>query len=268
MDLIVSFSTGKDSTAVLLDALDKYPKEKVIPVFCDTKWEADEVYYYLEYIEYKLGVEVVRIESEGMIELAKRKKMMPNRVMRFCTENLKIRPFQRWLKENYVDKEKSFLVLQGVRREESKSRANTPVYKIEKSIISPKFPIINLYPIVDWTKDEVFDFIKAHNIEPNPLYKQGAQRVGCMPCVFASTWELTHLKPKYKKRVRELEKEMSKMLGKPVKFFAENMDRHLRQDPLLPIEIEFKKCPKCGGIIYIDDFCASCFKKQKRSENV
>ena len=102
MKYIVSISGGKDSTASLLYLLDIAKKEDVIPVFCDTKWEADETYEYLNYLENKLDIDIVRIETEGMIELARRKKFVPNRHIKTCTENLKIRPFEKWLLNNYI----------------------------------------------------------------------------------------------------------------------------------------------------------------------
>ena len=51
MKYIVSVSGGKDSTATLLKVLEFAPKEDIIVVFCDTKWEADETYEYLNYLE-------------------------------------------------------------------------------------------------------------------------------------------------------------------------------------------------------------------------
>lgn len=49
--IIVSISSGKDSTLCLKLAIDKVGKENVIVVFQDTGWEAGEVYEYLQYLE-------------------------------------------------------------------------------------------------------------------------------------------------------------------------------------------------------------------------
>ena len=263
MKYIVSVSGGKDSTAVLLDALDRIPKEDIIPVFMDTKWEPEEVYYYLSYLEWKLDINIVRLESEGMEALSLRKKMMPNRVMRFCTENLKIRPFHRWLKENFVDKNIEYCVLQGIRREESANRKDTPIYDLKISAISPKFHILSIYPICDWTKDEVFKFIEEKGIRKNPLYDKGYTRVGCMPCIFASKWELLNMEEKYVKRLRDLEEKMSKLLNKPVNFFPDSMDRHVRQELLFRPEIEYYTCEKCGATKFFEEFCANCWEEAK-----
>lgn len=43
-------------------------------------------------------------------------------------------------------------------------------------------------PIIDWTDDEVFDFIRG---EQNPLYDQGFKRVGCFPCLASGdAWKI------------------------------------------------------------------------------
>lgn len=40
-------------------------------------------------------------------------------------------------------------------------------------------------PIIDWTDDEVWDYIHAENIYTNPLYQCGFSRVGCIGCPIA-----------------------------------------------------------------------------------
>ena len=42
-----------------------------------------------------------------------------------------------------------------------------------------------LNPIVDWTDDEVWDFLRYYGCESNPLYKNGYTRVGCIGCPMA-----------------------------------------------------------------------------------
>jgi phosphoadenosine phosphosulfate reductase len=39
-----------------------------------------------------------------------------------------------------------------------------------------------LNPIIDWTEDDVWAFIKARNLPYNPLYDCGYKRVGCVEC--------------------------------------------------------------------------------------
>lgn len=43
----------------------------------------------------------------------------------------------------------------------------------------------SLNPIVDWTDEEVWKFLKYYGVDVNPLYEQGACRVGCIGCPLA-----------------------------------------------------------------------------------
>ena len=228
MKYLVSLSGGKDSTACLLWALETLPKEDIIPYYIDTKWEHDAVYEYLDYLEEKLDIEIIRLESEGIEALSKRKKMMPNRVMRFCTENLKVKPAVEFYK-TFQDKGIDFINIVGVRREESSSRANTESFTISEQGIKTLFPIAYL------DTQRVFDYHKEHKIDVNPLYKKGFQRVGCYPCIYARKHELMLMEDKYVQRLRNLEKDMKEIVGKAwfdesgATFFPPEKDKHLRK---------------------------------------
>jgi len=241
MKFIVSVSGGKDSTACLLYMLERVPKEDIVAAFCDTKWEADETYEYLNYLEKELDIEIVRIESEGMFALCERKKFVVNRHMRSCTMELKIKPFQKWIKENFVDKEE-FIVIEGIRREESKARKDTEVFEIKQSILAgEKFLIPTMYPISYWNIQKVFSYIESKGIKVNPLYSKGFRRVGCMPCVNANKYELLYMPKKYKERLKALEKAISEKIGKKAFMFNPNTrDKFLREKLLFETEELFE----------------------------
>ncbi len=45
--------------------------------------------------------------------------------------------------------------------------------------------LIKLNPLIDWTEEEVKEFIKAHGIPYNPLHDKGFPSIGCQPCTRA-----------------------------------------------------------------------------------
>ena len=236
MKYIVSISGGKDSTATLLFMLERVKKEDLIVTFIDTKWEADETYKYIDYLEEKLDIKIVKIESEGMLNLCLRYGFMPNRIMRFCTKELKIKPFNKWLYENFVSKNIDFILVEGIRREESKARADTEIFEIKKQTYNRKsFYVKTLYPIAYWNKERVFKYIKDKEIKINPLYEMGFNRVGCMPCIYDRK-SLIYMKEKYKKRLRGLEKAVSEKIGKEAKFFAPDVEKYLNSKSLFTFE--------------------------------
>ncbi len=68
----------------------------------------------------------------------------------------------------------------GLRREQSVTRHN--MQRIEWDEANG---IIKLNPLIDWTEDEVWRFIKAHGIPYNPLHDKGYPSIGCQPCTRA-----------------------------------------------------------------------------------
>lgn len=67
MKNIVSFSGGKDSTAMLLMMLEKGIKIDEI-IFCDTGKEFDELYAHVDKIESYIGRKITRLKSEHSYE--------------------------------------------------------------------------------------------------------------------------------------------------------------------------------------------------------
>lgn len=42
-------------------------------------------------------------------------------------------------------------------------------------------------PIVDWTEQDVWDFLRHYGCESNPLYQCGLKRIGCVGCPMAGS---------------------------------------------------------------------------------
>ena len=70
---VVSVSGGKDSTATLLIALERFGRERVMPIFCDTGNEHAAVYDYLTYLECALGVRIERLRADFSGEFARKR---------------------------------------------------------------------------------------------------------------------------------------------------------------------------------------------------
>lgn len=67
-----------------------------------------------------------------------------------------------------------------------------------------------LRPIFDWTAQQVIDYILYNDQQPNPLYRRGASRVGCFPCIMSRKGEIKVLSKDVDmtKRLIQLEKEV------------------------------------------------------------
>jgi thioredoxin-dependent adenylylsulfate APS reductase len=66
----------------------------------------------------------------------------------------------------------------GLRRDQTLTRTDTPKLQLDHT----HGGIIKLNPIADWNREQVMDYVRAHNVPTNRLHGQGYPSVGCEPC--------------------------------------------------------------------------------------
>jgi 3'-phosphoadenosine 5'-phosphosulfate sulfotransferase (PAPS reductase)/FAD synthetase len=197
--LIASLSGGKDSTAMALWLKRKGIKFKAI--FLDTGWEAPETIAYLGELAEKLGQRIVKLRGPHTFEsLVVRKGAFPHRKMRFCTQELKVKPFLEWVHKTHGATEIVNAV--GIRAEESTRRAQLSCIEPMAETLGS---IIVWRPLLRWTEQDVIDEHTRAGFPPNPLYLQGHRRVGCWPCIAGSKASLRNLPEHRIKRIEALE---------------------------------------------------------------
>lgn len=141
------------------------------------------------------------------LDLCMLKGRFPGAKSRFCTDRLKIEPMHQ-LKQPLLDEGVSIVEWLGERAEESPSRAA----KSRFSRIRHGGASQILYrPIHDWLVADVFEIIARRGIKPNPLYEEGAERVGCWPCMMCGKAEIRMLDPAAIDRLREWERLVSRV---------------------------------------------------------
>lgn len=130
---ILSLSGGKDSTALAIYMRDRV--ENMEYVFCDTDKELPETYEYLEKLEAYLNRSITRLKNDGKgfdDLLEARNGFLPSPNMRWCTEYLKIKPFEKHIGDDVV------LSYIGIRADENRqgyisSKGNiTPIYPFKE----------------------------------------------------------------------------------------------------------------------------------------
>lgn len=120
MEILVSFSGGKDSQAALIKSVERYGNDNITAVFCDTGWEHPETYMHIRYVCELLCVKLVELKSKfDFLSLAKYKKRFPSTKARFCTEELKVKPMIDYI----LSLNDNCIIIQGIRSSESISRA-------------------------------------------------------------------------------------------------------------------------------------------------
>ena len=68
----------------------------------------------------------------------------------------------------------------GLRRDQSAGRAATPIVSQDR-----RNGLIKIAPFANWTADQVWRYICAHDLPSNPLHEHGYPSIGCWTCTRA-----------------------------------------------------------------------------------
>ncbi len=217
----LAFSGGKDS--VVVKALADMAGVKYDAHYSHTSVDPPELIQYIKDVHPDVLIDYPRYKDGTRItmwNLIPKKKMPPTRIVRYCCAELK---------ESGGD---GRFTITGARWDESAKRKNNQgivtVYKAGKEFdgnsdfqknISGGVVLTNdnsesrqlidtcyqrkktvLNPIIDWTTEEVWEFIRKHDIPYCKLYDDGYKRLGCIGCPMSNkNAEELERHPKYKK---------------------------------------------------------------------
>ncbi len=193
--LWVCFSGGKDS--VCLYGVVKKAAEKVgIPLL-----DFAELHYNVTGVDPPELVQFIKAEfpfvhrdlyKESMWQLIERKKMPPTRLARYCCAELKEKGGEgrfcatgvRWAESTQRKSRGEFENI-GKTKAEGKIlfNDNDEDRRQLEHCIPKRMYMVN--PIIDFTDDDVWQFIREENLPYCNLYDQGYERLGCIGCPMA-----------------------------------------------------------------------------------
>lgn len=176
-DAALSSSLGAEDQ-VLTDMILKTNKDANIFTL-DTGRLHPETYDVMDATNLKYGVklnvffpEVVQVEELYQIQgVNGHFESIENR--KRCCNIRKIEPLKRALKPLKI-------WITGLRASQSVTRTDTPIVEWDEN-----FNVIKVNPLINWSEEEVWNYIKANNVPYNKLHDQGFPSIGCAPCTRA-----------------------------------------------------------------------------------
>ncbi|MCK9599839.1 MAG: phosphoadenosine phosphosulfate reductase family protein [Sphaerochaeta sp.] len=190
INVMVSFSGGKDSTVVSDLVTRAFGTPKVLHMFGDTTLEFPLTYEYIQKFRDThpyTPLRAIRNNDQKFHEVCK-DIGPPARMMRWCCSMFKTGPITRKINQICSDTSSvslgnasRILTFYGIRKNESVSRSkyeridgSNEVVKIQKQVVGS--------PIFFWKDIDIWLYILANQILFNDAYRLGYDRVGCWCC--------------------------------------------------------------------------------------
>jgi 3'-phosphoadenosine 5'-phosphosulfate sulfotransferase (PAPS reductase)/FAD synthetase len=192
---VLGISGGKDSAALAIYMRDRVPEMQYF--FCDTGEELPETYDYLALLEAFLGKPIKRLNPDRPFShyLAiyspqddangEQINYLPSQRMRWCTAQLKLKPFERWIDTAFPGKRvRSYIAI--------RADENRDGYISHRSNIEAVYP----FKEAGYGKEDVFRVLEESGVGV-PKYYEWRTRSGCYFCFFQRKAEWVGLKERH-----------------------------------------------------------------------
>jgi hypothetical protein len=210
---IARCSYGNDSIA-MLQLMREHSLKNVGVAYSNTGWATDEwkarVARGEEWVR-SLGWEPIHLGSKGFeagVLGHSQDGMFPTRLRKWCTKELKIRPFLAWVKD--ADPDKRAIICVGVRRAESTARIDAPAFMPEQDNGRHVW-----HPLVEFSDADRDALILRTPFEILPHRSDE-----CAICINANRADLRRASEEHIARVEALEASVGRPMFNPSKFMG------------------------------------------------
>lgn len=220
----VNYSGGKDSEVILHLAIEAGVPFTAVNAHTtadapETVYHIRKVFTELKEMGYACEIKYPKYKGEptSMWKLIPIKKSLPTRLMRYCCAILKEpsgknrvnilgvradepskrstyevwsnyspgmhKEYQRKWSQDHA--EEVFATAKQISEESGKDLRERDVWDCQMVTLAKKQKKLTCNAILEWTDEDVWDYIHEREIEYNPLYDEGWSRVGCIGCPVA-----------------------------------------------------------------------------------
>ncbi len=198
---VLGLSGGRDSAALAVFMRQNHPDLDIEYFFTDTGKELPEVYEFLVMLEGFLGKSIVRLNPDRDFDfwLKQYNDFLPSAQTRWCTRQLKLRPFEQWIKLS-LDAGSTIYSYVAIRSDEQYREGYSS--KHENLIVRLPFKDAGI------DKSGVLEILDGVGLGL-PAYYEWRTRSGCTFCFFQQKIEWVRLKerhPEYFEEAKRYEK--------------------------------------------------------------
>ena len=198
---VLGLSGGRDSAALAVYMRQSHPELDVEYFFTDTGKELPEVYEFLVKLEGFLGQPITRLNPDRDFDfwLKQYNNFLPSAQTRWCTRQLKLRPFEQWIRPD-LDAGSTVYSYVAIRGDE----------EYREGYASKHESLLVCLPLKDAGIDKagVLDILESAGLGL-PTYYEWRTRSGCTFCFFQQKIEWVRLlerHPDYFEEAKSYEK--------------------------------------------------------------
>ena len=192
---VLGLSGGRDSAALAVYMRQHHPELEIEYFFTDTGKELPEVYEYLGRLEGFLGQPILRLNPDRDFDfwLKQYNDFLPSPQSRWCTRQLKLRPFEQWLRPKLENGETIYSYV-AIRSDEEYREGYAS--KNERLIVRLPFKEVGI------DKAGVLEILDSAGLGL-PTYYSWRTRSGCTFCFFQQKIEWVRLKEQHPEAFEE-----------------------------------------------------------------
>lgn len=192
---VLGISGGKDSAALAVFVRQNYPELDVEYFFTDTGKELPEVYEFLGRLEGFLGKPIARLNPRRDFDfwLREYKHFLPSAQTRWCTRQLKLAPFEQWVRPMLAAGH-TVTTYVAIRADEEYREGYTSKHENLKVRLPFREAGID--------KKAVMDILESSGVGV-PKYYDWRSRSGCTFCFFQQKIEWVRLKERHPEAFEE-----------------------------------------------------------------
>jgi len=244
MKHIVSFSGGKDSTAMLLMMVEQnIPIDEVV-YYSMGSWEWDGMVEHIEKVKSRLpkNIKFTQLGNDEIIQKEFEKFGFPSFNIRWCTR-VKVQALKKHLKQNY--KKGGFVQYIGIAFDEKERAKKKWVKETDK------------FPLIEWeiTESKALEYCYANGYDWKRFYEKSiSKRMSCWCCPLQRIDELRNLFINYPEKWERLKK-LEERNNCPYKFKGKksffrgatsvfDLEERFKKELKQPIQLKIKTWPK------------------------
>jgi phosphoadenosine phosphosulfate reductase len=169
--IVLACSFGGPSGIVILDLLHR-AGESVPVYYLDTDLLFAQTYALVERVKARYGIEPIPVRSK--LDLREQTERygdtLWSRDPDACCALRKVEPQAEFLRSYRA-------WITGIRHDQSATRRTAHAIDWDE-----RFGLVKVNPLVDWTENDVWAYIRKHDLPYNALHDEGYPSIGCEPC--------------------------------------------------------------------------------------